>query len=264
MQRPLIVFIAVGIVLCMHVTGCASLPSTPSESQPVENPDPLENINRPMDKMNNFLDRHIGEPIADGYVKVIPPDVRLSVSNFFDNLGYLNVILHDFLQGKGQQGFQDSSRFLVNTTAGIGGLFDVATLMGLEAHNEDFGQTLGTWGADKGAYLVLPVFGPDTVRNVPDIVTSAATNIFFYVATPVIAPLAVLKFVDRRARADQAIRFRDESAVEPYLFTREAYLQHRRFLVYDGNPPMKDLFLDESYVEDGSLESDSTLVDGQK
>jgi len=248
----------------MHITGCAGLSSTPSESPPVENPDPLEKINRPMDKMNNFLDRHIGKPVADGYVTVVHPDIRLSVSNFFDNLGYLNVILHDFLQGKGKQGFQDSSRFLVNTTIGIGGLFDVATGMGLEEHNEDFGQTLGTWGADEGAYLVLPVFGPDTVRNVPDIVTSAVTNIFFYVTTPIIAPLAVLKFVDRRARADQAIRFRDESAVEPYLFTREAYLQHRTFLVYDGNPPTEELFLDEIYVEDGNPESASTSIDGQK
>jgi phospholipid-binding lipoprotein MlaA len=159
--------------------------------------------------------------------------------------------LNAFLQGKGKQGLEDTSRFLINTTFGLCGLFDPATPLGLKAHNEDFGQTMAVWGVGKGPYLVLPLIGPNTVRNIPDLGVSVVTNILFYVTNPVAVPFAVLGLVDRRSRFDQAIQFRDETAVEPYLFTREAYLQRRNFLIHDGNPPIEDddLFLDESFAE---------------
>lgn len=225
--------------------------------------DPIEVINRPIYHANDILDQYVGEPISRVYIDYTPEMVRSSVSNFFDNVSYLNVILNDFLQGKGKQGVEDSSRFLINSTFGALGLFDIATPLGLEKHNEDFGQTLAVWGVGQGSYLVLPFLGPNTARDVPDLGFSTVTNILFYVSNPVAVPVAVLGFIDKRSRFDQAIQIRNEVAVEPYLFTREAYLQHRNFLIYDGNPPIEDedLFLDEPYAElekEGPVEIEDT------
>lgn len=220
--------------------------------------DPLEIVNRPMYQANDMLDTFVGEPISQVYIDFIPDPIRSTVSNFFDNVTYLNVVLNDFLQGKGEQGLRDSGRLIVNSTFGLLGLFDMATPLGLERHEEDFGQTLAVWGVGQGSYLVLPFLGPNTARDVPDIGVSAVTNILFYVSSPVAVPVAVLGFIDKRSRFDQAIQVRNEIAVEPYLFTREAYVQHRNFLIYDGDPPIKDddLFLDESFAE---LEEESPL-----
>jgi len=213
--------------------------------------DPLEVVNRPVYQTNDVIDRYVGEPVSRVYIDYTPDPIRSTVSNFFDNVTYLNVILNDFLQGKGEQGLADSGRFLINSTFGAFGLFDVATPLGLKRHDEDFGQTLAVWGIGQGSYLVLPFLGPKTARDVPDIGVSAVTNILFYVTNPVVVPVAVLGFIDQRSRFDQAIQIRNEMAVEPYLFTREAYIQHRNFLIYDGDPPIDgdDLFLDESFVE---------------
>ncbi len=220
--------------------------------------DPLEVLNRPIYEANDLLDQLVGEPVSRVYINVTPDPIRSSVSNFFDNVTYLNVVLNDFLQGKGEQGLEDSSRFLINSTFGAFGLFDIATPLGLEKHTEDFGQTLAVWGVGQGTYLVLPFLGPNTARDVPDLGVSAVTNILFYFSNPVAVPVAVLGFIDKRSRFDQAIQFRNEVAVEPYLFTREAYLQHRKFLIYDGDPPLSDddLFLDAPLVE---LEEDTPV-----
>ena len=234
------------LILIGLATGCANI------SVAAESPDdPLEVVNRPIYQANDVLDQYVGEPVSRVYIDYIPQPIRSSVSNFFDNVAYLNVVLNDFLQGKGEQGLADSGRFLVNSTFGALGLFDVATPLGLEKHQEDFGQTLAVWGVGQGSYLVLPLMGPNTARDLPDLGVSAVTNILFYVSNPVVVPVALLGFIDQRSRFDQAIRFRNETAVEPYLFTREAYLQHRKFLIYDGDPPIddEDLFLDESFAE---------------
>ena len=121
------------------------------------------------------------------------------------------------------------------------------------------------WGIGQGSYLVLPVLGPTTARDVPDIGVSAVTNILFYVSSPVVAPVAILGFVDKRSRFDQAIQIRNELAVEPYLFTREAYIQHRNFLIYDGDPPIDDddLFLDESFAELDLEEADPVQIEDE-
>jgi len=213
--------------------------------------DPIEILNRPIYDANEILDKYVGEPVSQVYINYTPAPIRSSVSNFFDHITYPNVVLNAFLQGKGKQGLEDTSRFLINTTFGLCGLFDPATPLGFKAHNEDFGQTMAVWGVGKGPYLVLPLIGPNTVRNIPDLGVSVVTNILFYVTNPVAVPVAVLGLVDRRSRFDQAIRIRDETAVEPYLFTREAYLQRRNFLIHDGNPPIEDddLFLDESFAK---------------
>ena len=236
-------------ILCLSfvLASCAS--TGPDE----ETYDPLLKANRGIYKFNDVIDTIIVEPLATGYVKVTPKPVRTSVSNFFDNASYAGTILSDFLQGKGKQGVRDTSRFLVNSTLGLAGLFDPATGLGLKKHDEDFGQTLGVWGANQGAYLVLPLLGPNTVRDTPDLAVSTATSgLFwagFYVSAAVTIPVGILAAIDERARAENSIRFVNEMALDPYLFTREAWTQHRTFLIHDGNPPVPEF--DDEFGEPG-------------
>ena len=235
------------LCLALLVTGCASTGPDGATYDPIEKP------NRGIYTFNDVIDRLIIKPLADGYVKITPEPIQSSVSNFFDNAAYPGTILNDFFQGKGAQGVSDTGRFLVNSTLGLAGLFDVATGMGLKEHDEDFGQTLGVWGATQGAYLVLPILGPNTVRDVPDLAVSTAANgLFwagFFVAPAVSIPVGVLSVIDERARADNAIRFVNEMALDPYLFTRDAWSQRRTYLIYDGNPP--DTGLDDEFGEPG-------------
>lgn len=244
----LLVFAVIGIVTVFPNTTLAA------DSQD----DPFEVVNRPVYQANDLLDQYVGGPVSQVYIEFTPEPLRSTVSNFFDNVTYLNVVLNDFLQGKGEQGLADSGRFLINSTFGALGLFDVATPLGLKRHDEDFGQTLAVWGIGQGSYFILPFLGPKTARDLPDIGVSAVTNILFYVSNPVVAPVAILGFIDQRSRFDQAIQIRNEMAVEPYLFTREAYIQHRNFLIYDGDPPIDDddLFLDDSFAD---LEEDAPI-----
>lgn len=230
---PVFLFLAVA-------SGCASVPH---ESDPR---DPLERANRAVDRFNEALDKAILKPAADAYVKITPQPVRTSVSSFFDNLAYPNVILNDLLQGKMEQGVSDSARFIWNSTAGIFGLFDVASHMGMKPHDEDFGQTLGVWGSGAGPYLVLPLLGPSTVRDTTGLPITYVTNALFYVGqASVTFPLAILSTIDLRARAAGFMRFRDVAALDPYLFTRESYLQYRTYLIYDGEVPRAKLLEEE-------------------
>ena len=250
-----VLWLAIGWSVFIVLTGCATTQSADSE---VADHDPFESVNRRTHRVNDFADRWIAKPATEAYVAYTPGPIRHSVSNFFNNVVYPNVILNDFLQGKGTQGLDDVCRFLVNTTFGFLGIWDMATPLGLEAHDEDFGQTLAVWGMKESTYLVLPFIGPNTVRDTPNLGVTAVTNILFYVPNPYVIPVALLGFIDYRAGVDEAVTLRDETAVEPYLFTREAYLQHRKFLIYDGNPPVdEDLFLDDPFddldIEDPPL-----------
>ena len=234
------------------LTGCATTQSTDTE---VSDYDPFEPVNRQTHRVNDFTDSWVAKPATQAYVSYTPRPIQNSVSNFFDNVIYPNVILNDLLQGKWSQGIEDLCRFLVNTTFGFLGIWDMATPLGLEAHDEDFGQTLGTWGMDESAYLVLPFIGPSTVRDIPNLGVSVVTNILFYVPNPYVVPIALLGFIDYRAGMDEAVTFRDKTAIEPYLFTREAYLQHRKFLIYDGNPPVDENFLLDDPFDDLEVEA---------
>lgn len=239
--------LAIGLSAFTILTGCTTTQSADLEAS---DNDPFESINRRIYGVNDLTDRKIAKPVTKAYVSYIPRPIQKSVSNFFDNVVYPNVILNDFLQGKGTQGLEDSGRFLVNSTFGFLGIWDMATPLGLEAHDEDFGQTLGAWGMDESIYLVLPFIGPSTVRDAPNLGVTVVTNILFYVPNPYVIPVALLGFIDYRAGVDEAVTFRNETAVEPYLFTREAYLQHRKFLIYDGNPPVDDdLLLDDPLAD---------------
>lgn len=246
------------VCLVLLLNGCAS------SSDPGEAYDPLEKMNRGFYSFNDVVDKVALKPLSDGYIYVTPKPVRTSVSNFFDNAAYPNTFLNDFLQGKGRQGFSDLGRFIVNTTFGVGGLFDVASGMGLKKHEEDFGQTLGVWGASQGAYLIYPLLGPNTVRDTPDLAVSTVTHGLFYAAfylnAYVTIPITVLMVIDERSRAENAIRFVNEMALDPYIFTREAWTQHRTFLIYDGNPPEPE-FEDDDFEDDVEQETPASTTD---
>ena len=216
--------------------------------------DPIEPVNRITDKANDSIDRVTLKPLAKGYTIAVPKPMRTAVSNFFDNAAYMNTVLNDFLQGKGQQGMGDLMRFLINSTLGVGGLVDVASPMGFEKHNEDLGQTLATWGVSQGAYIVYPLMGPNSVRNTSDFITSTATDPFFWagfvLAPYVTIPITVLEYIDKRARLLSASNMRDELALDPYVFTREAWRQRRNYLIYDGNPPVASKQEDDGFEED--------------
>src|SRR3990172_4959432 len=179
--------------------------------------DPLEGFNRAMYTFNDKLDRYVLKPLAKGYRAITPAPVSKSISNFFSNLHDPAIMLNNLIQGKPKQAASDLGRVLVNSTIGIAGLFDVASKMGLEKHNEDFGQTLAVWGVGDGPYLVLPFFGPSNVRD--------------GAALPV-------ETIYRRAQLLHASDILDQAAgQDPYVFVREASRQRRRNLIYDGNPP---------------------------
>lgn len=203
--------------------------------------DPLESVNRKMFVFNEHLDQWVLQPVARTYVQYTPNLVRASVTNFFNNVEYPNTILNQFLQGRFADGFDDVGRFLVNTVVGVGGMFDPASRFGLPEHDEDLGQTLAHWGVGRGPYLVLPFIGPDTLRNLPNLATSALTNPLFYVSSAAITmPVGAVSLVNKRANAGPQIEM-VRQALDPYVFMREAYLQHRRFLIYNGHPPVQPI-----------------------
>ena len=246
--RFVIAVLLLGVALA---GGCAS---SQTRSANAVDPDPLEPANRAFFTFNETLDQYLIRPVAETYVEVAPQPMRTAVTNFFNNLTYLNVILNSFLQGKFYQGVNDTARFVINSTLGVGGLLDVATDAGLPAHQEDFGQTLAVWGAGPGAYLYLPVRGPNSVRDVPDLATSYFLNPMAYVTGAVLFPITALGVINSRANLLDETRIRDEAAVDSYSFTREAYIQRREYLIYDGNPPTEgydDIFDDSA--EDPAL-----------
>ena len=223
------------VLMCLFALGgCASAPKEVVS-------DPFEGVNRKIYNFNRVIDRNIVKPIADKYVEYTPELIRISVFNFFQNLGEPSIFVNELLQGKIGDGVDDMVRFVVNSTVGLGGLFDPATALGLPKHEEDFGQTLATWGVGSGPYVVLPFLGPYTLRGTPDIAVSTLANPMFYVDDlAVTLPVGAVGVVDLRANAAGALQFIDDSAVDPYAFTRGAFLQRRNFLIHDGNPPLED------------------------
>jgi len=241
------------LIMLSIITGCATTQNTKNYAKD----DTLEPANRVFFDVNETLDKALIKPIAETYVEFTPNYIRSSVTNFFDNLAYLNVILNDLLQGKLEQGFSDIMRFVTNTTIGVGGLFDPATTIGFPEHEEDFGQTLAVWGVDEGSYLYIPFFGPNTVRDSTDFVPSTLLNPFYYISSTMLFPISAINAVNKRANLLEASNIRDEAAVDPYSFTREAYLQQRDYLIHDGNPPISgydDIFdIDDSQDDDGGM-----------
>lgn len=232
--------------------GCASSP-TPG----VESPDdPWEPSNRSIYGFNDTLDRATLKPIAKGYRKITPRFARQGVSNFMLNLGYPSVFINDFLQGKVRQGGADFARFLVNSTIGIAGFFDVATSMGLKENDEDFGQTLAVWGVPAGPYVMVPFFGPATVRDAPALIVDYFLDMRNYIgSTGVQDKLLIVDIIDLRYRL-LSVEDLISDAYDPYLTIRDAWLQRREYLIYDGDPPVDDEFEDEFLDEEFDDESE--------
>ena len=203
--------------------------------------DPLESINRLSHRAGLFLDKVVLGPVSRAYVRVTPAFARIGVTNFLDNLTYPNVILNDFLQGKIDQGLQDSVRFVVNTTFGLAGLIDFASSLGLERHDEDLGQTLAVWGVQEIAYLDLPGLGPSSVRDIGGMPLAWQTSLIALADISGLGiPVAILGAVNARANANEMIAFRDRVALDTYVFTREAYRRRRSHLISDGEAPEDD------------------------
>ena len=228
---------AATLALSLVLAGCAH--------SPVNDPsDPFEGFNRGVFSFNTSLDDYVLRPVTKGYVFVTPDVAQTGVSNFFSNLTYPTVIVNDLLQGKVVQHFSDVGRFLFNTVVGLGGLVDAAGMIGLDKHDEDFGQTLGYWGVGNGAFLMLPLLGPSTNRDFVGRIGNAATNPLTYVDFEISVPLTALAVVDARAQllsADSVL----EQQLDRYIFVRNAYLQRRESLVYDGHPPKEHLDFQE-------------------
>jgi phospholipid-binding lipoprotein MlaA len=221
--------------------GCATTQQDQSEVN-----DPLEGYNRVMYSFNDTVDSAILKPVAQGYDFIMPSPVNKGVSNFFSNLNDITVVINDVLQFKFMQAFHDTSRFAINTTVGIVGLMDVASDFGYKKHNEDFGQTLGAWGLGTGPYIVLPLLGPNDLRDTVGLVGDHYTNPVTYVKGPAARnPFIITDVIDTRAGLLSAEKIVDEAAFDEYTFVREAYLQRRQNLVHDGNPPEEfDVFED--------------------
>ncbi len=211
--------------------------------------DPIEGFNRAMFAFNEGLDSAIVKPVATGYDAALPSPVRTGVTNFFGNIADVFIGVNNLLQGKVPEAFSDFGRVAINTTIGLLGVLDVASDAGLEKHEEDFGQTFGRWGVGNGAYVVLPVFGPrtarDTVGLILDLKADPVANM-----DPVRNrnALIVLRVVNDRANLLPADKVIEEAALDKYSYLRDAYLQRRRNLIHDGNPP-REVEADAEQVE---------------
>ena len=220
-----------GLLSVTLFAGCAS----------TNNPrDPLEPLNRAVYHFNDGLDKAIMKPVATVYREVLPDVVRTGVTNFFNNLYDILTALNNLLQGKIADAVSDVGRLAVNTTVGVAGLIDVATEIGLERHKEDFGQTLGRWGIGDGPYLQIPFLGPSSVRDAIGAFGDYKVDPIRWIWRDHVAArnsLWGLYFVNLRASLLDSTKILDEAALDPYEFQRDAYLQRRRNLIYDGNPP---------------------------
>lgn len=221
------------VSLLSLLAGCATTNTVYEDPR-----DPFENFNRTMYKFNDAADRYVMKPIAEGYDKVVPTPIDRSITNFFSNIEDLIIATNAMFQGKFQQSLSDFARFLANTTVGIGGLFDVASSGGLVKHNEDFGQTLGVWGFETGPYLVLPFLGPSNIRDGIGLGVDTLTWPITYLGSAAIRTgLAGMRIIDVRADLLEETDILKEAALDPYVYTREAFLQRRKFLVHDGKIP---------------------------
>ncbi len=200
--------------------------------------DPWEPLNRKVFVFNGALDHFLIKPVAEGYVAVVPRPVRTGVGNVLGNVGDVWSAVNLALQGKATRAVEMTLRVSINTVLGLGGLLDIATEAGLERQSEDFGQTLAHWGAPSGPYLVLPVFGPSTLR---DAIAFPVDQSYSSLATPTGDPQKALwitlKLTDGRADALPFTRMLDSIALDKYTFVRDAHLARRRSLIHDGSPP---------------------------
>lgn len=208
--------------------------------------DPIEPVNRGIFWFNDKLDVYLLEPVARGYTDIMPERAQKGVSNFFENLRYPKYLVSDIVQFKFTQALEHTGRFVINSTVGIVGLIDVAKEFGLEKHEEDFGIALAYHGVGSGPYLVLPILGPSNLRDgfgklvdsfLDPISALTYTNVDDSTKVPIIIGAKTLELIDTRAGLIEAVETAKKSSLDYYLFVQGAYYQHRRGVLYDGNPP---------------------------
>jgi phospholipid-binding lipoprotein MlaA len=235
--------ISAALILVLFASGCASTQALKPDPR-----DPWEGFNRTVYRVNDSIDRGFAKPLAKGYRAVTPRVVRTGVSNFFDNLGYPTTMINAALQGKGKQASRDTARFLLNTTLGLGGIFDPASAAGFEKNDEDFGQTLGKWGVPSGPYLMLPIFGPSTVRDGFGRIADRGTDPSSYASGDITVATGIIGLADGRARLLDLERQMD-GVFDRYAFIRNAWLPRREYQVRDGDvveaPPEDDAMMEE-------------------
>lgn len=232
-MRPVLSRLTAAALLC----GATLL--APAQAQDGHPADPFEGFNRGVQAFNDGLDDAVLKPVATSYRDVVPSFARTAVGNFFGNLGDGWSAFNHLLQGKLEPALNMTLRMAVNSTFGLGGLLDIASEAGIERQSEDFGQTLGVWGLPSGPYLVLPLFGPSTIRDtagrVVDMQPGTAPD---YTDREGVGYSALLlNVVNTRANLLGASRLLDDIAFDRYSFLRDAYLARRQNQVYDGNPP---------------------------
>ncbi|MBT8549167.1 VacJ family lipoprotein [Polynucleobacter paneuropaeus] len=222
--------VAFGLVVSM--VGCASIPA----GVPPSPDDPWEPFNRSVFEFNEGLDKYVLKPVVSGYRFVLPEFIREGIYNFFSNYNDIYTALNNLLQGKPDYAFNDLMRVVVNTTIGLGGLIDLATPGGLEKHKEDFGQTFGVWGIPSGPYVVLPFFGPSSVRDTFGTVADLETDYLFkYIPDVGLRnSLTGLRVVNARNTYYEAGDLLDGAAIDKYSFLRDAYIQRRKYQINEG------------------------------
>ena len=232
-MRAALKIVALCLVTLLSV-GCATIPPDAGKNPT----DPWEVYNRHMFEFNERADQYVIKPVAEGYSKVVPEPVRDCIGNIFRNVGDIGNAINNLLQGKPFEASSDICRVAINTSVGLLGCFDVASKVGLTRSSEDFGQTLGRLGISPGPYFVLPLLGPSTVRDTFGRVADTYADPVTYINDDAYAIAAqALRLIDVRAGLLQAGRLLEGAALDKYQFVRDGYLQRRRSLVYDGNPP---------------------------
>jgi phospholipid-binding lipoprotein MlaA len=237
-------FLSSMLAATLALGGCAS------SQGPGASVDPLEPMNRAVFAFNDKLDEYALKPAATAYRDYVPETFRFIAGNMFENLRDVWTSVNNLLQGKPGRAVTDFSRVVVNTTFGFLGMGDVASELGLPKHREDFGQTLGAWGVPTGPYLVLPFFGPSNFRDGPSLIVDALGDPLPHVVddVPTRNTAYGIRILDTRAGLLRAGGIMDDVALDRYLFMRDGYLQRRRSLVYDGDPPPLDD--DDSWLDE--------------
>ena len=224
-------------ILLFTLSACAA----PIGKRSPDPHDPWEGFNRSMFSFNEGLDRAIIKPVAKGYEAIVPTPINVIITNFFNNIDDLMIAVNNLLQGKVKDSISDLSRLALNSTLGIGGLIDVATGMTFEKHDEDFGQTFARWGFGEGAYVVLPVFGSRTVRDSFGLAVDLPLDPVTWVHPDGLSLSMIgVRQIDARADLLSTEKVVEAGAIDKYTYLRDAYLQRRQYLIYDGQPPREE------------------------
>ena len=203
--------------------------------------DPFENLNRKTFEFNENLDEKFARPVAEAYSK-FPPKIKIGISNFFNNLEEVDTFVNQLLQGKPKQSINDLTRFVINTTVGLGGFIDVASKIGLERHEEDFGQTLAVWGVGQGPYVMLPVLGPSTLRDTLSRPVSSFLSVTFHMTETDVN--IALKGIDAIETREKLLGVESLLSGDKYSFVKDAYIQSMLYEIKDGID-VKDDFIDD-------------------